>query len=355
MLEAGNEGASFNYRLVLVGNSGVVHVGAHLYQAAKNLGLSVQFCDTTEAFYGLAWQRRWNWWLRGHRPSRLREFSEQVAQACHELRPKWILSTGLAPIEAWALEEMGKLGVQRMNYLTDDPWNPAHQAPWFLKALPQYDHVFTPRRANVGDLQRLGSPKVAYLPFAYAPELHFSESPTETDEQARFNYDVVFAGGADRDRVPWIAALIRAGFKVGLYGGYWERYPDTRGHTRGHADPKTLRKVIRGAKVALCLVRRANRDGHCMRTFEVPAIGACMLAEDTEEHREIFGADGKAIVYFRSISEMVERLRWLLDHGEERQRLARAAHRLVINGQHSYKDRLLTMLNLAGSQNVNEQ
>jgi spore maturation protein CgeB len=176
--------------------------------------------------------------------------------------------------------------------------------------------------------------------------------PTEADEQARFNCDVVFAGGADRDRIPYITALIRAGFHVSLYGGYWERYSETKAYTRGHADPQTLRKTIGGAKVALCLVRRANRDGHCMRTFEVPAIGACMLTEDTEEHREIFGADGKAIIYFRSISEMIERLRWLLDHDEERQRLAQAAHRLIVNGQHTYKDRLLAMLSLAGSHNV---
>jgi spore maturation protein CgeB len=108
--------------------------------------------------------------------------------------------------------------------------------------------------------------------------------------------------------------------------------------------------AISTAKVALCLVRRANRDGHVMRTFEVPAIGACMLTEDTEEHREIFGEEGKAVVYFRPILEMIEKLRWLLDHDDERQRLAEAAYRLIVNGRNTYKDRLLTMLELADNQ-----
>jgi hypothetical protein len=346
MSEAGLAAAD---TMVLVGNPGVVHIGSHLNHAAKILGLHVILADSTKAFTGSAWLVKFNWWLRGHRPSRLREFSEQVVKACREFRPSWMLSTGLAPVEPSALEAIGKLGVQRLNYLTDDPWNPAHRAPWFFEALPFYDHVFSPRCANLEDLRRLGCPKVSYLPFAYAPELHFPEFPASASEQACHTADVVFAGGADRDRVPLIAPLIRAGFKVGLYGGYWERFPETRAYTRGHADPQALRKAISTAKVALCLVRRANRDGHVMRTFEVPAIGACMLTEDTQEHREIFGEEWKAVVYFCTLDEMIEKLGWLLDHEDERRRLAEAAHALIVNGRHTYKDRLLCMLELTHS------
>ena len=98
-------------------------------------------------------------------------------------------------------------------------------------------------------------------------------------------------GGADRDRVPFIAALGAAGFSIALYGDHWDRFPETKPYDRGYADPQTLRQATAAAKIALCLVRRANRDGHVMRSFEIPAIGACMLVEDTEEHREIFGPD----------------------------------------------------------------
>jgi hypothetical protein len=41
---------------------------------------------------------------------------------------------------------------------------------------------------------------------------------------------------------------------------------------------------------------------------------------------------------------MVGRLRWLLDHDAERARLADAAHRLIVNGKHTYRDRLEMML-----------
>jgi spore maturation protein CgeB len=138
--------------------------------------------------------------------------------------------------------------------------------------------------------------------------------------------------------------LIQAGFDVALYGGYWERYPSTAPFARGYADLPTLRKAIGAAKVALCLVRRANRDGHCMRSFEVPAIGACMLTEDTVEHREIFGEDGRAVVYFHTRDEMVDKLRWLLAHDEERRRLADAARLLITAGGNTYRDRVEAML-----------
>ena len=68
----------------------------------------------------------------------------------------------------------------------------------------------------------------------------------------------------------------------------------------------------------LCLVRRANRDGQVMRSYEAAAIGSCMLVEDTPEHRELFGPDGEAVVYFETIDDMLRRLQLLLDAPDER-------------------------------------
>lgn len=333
-----------NQQLLIVGNPNEIHVGAHLLHAAQSLRLPVQLCDVNNAYAAYWLVAKYNWWIYGHRPASLTKFSTQVIEHCEQFRPQWLLSTGICPLAEWALTKIGQLGVRRINFLTDDPWNPVHRASWFMKALPLYDQVFSPRKANLIDLQHLGCREISFLPFAYAPELHYPEIVSEEDEKRHFAADVVFAGGADTDRVDYLVALIRTGFNVALYGGYWNRCAGTKAVWRGHADPPTLRKAINGAKVALCLVRRANRDGHVMRTFEVPAVGTCMLTEDTQEHREIFGEEGQAVVYFRTKSEMVEKLRWLLDHDDERKRLAAAAHVLITNGRNTYKDRLISML-----------
>jgi spore maturation protein CgeB len=151
-----------------------------------------------------------------------------------------------------------------------------------------------------------------------------------------------------------MAALADAGFNVGLYGGYWDRFSETRLLSRGLASVDVLRKAIASCKVALCLVRRANRDGHVMRTFEVPAVGACMLTEDTPEHREIFGRDGQHVVYFKNLEDIVDRCRWLLTHPDDANRLRLSAHRLITNGSNTYGDRLDQMLEIITGKSIIE-
>jgi spore maturation protein CgeB len=129
-----------------------------------------------------------------------------------------------------------------------------------------------------------------------------------------------------------------------VYGGYWHKRAISGAHARGIADVATLRRATSAASVTLCLVRRANRDGHVMRSFEIPACGGCMLADDTPEHQSIFGPEGETVTYFQTAEEMVEKARWLLGHQRARSRLASAAHALVRSGDHSYAQRLRTML-----------
>ena len=332
-------------KIIIVGGNGGTNVADALVKAAKFLNLDIGSFDIKSAYHAPKLVNQINWYLRGKYPSKLHWFSNQILQKCSQEQPKWLLTTGIAPVNFQALQKMRNLGIQCLNFLTDDPWNPAHYPPWFFKSLPYYDVVFTPRRGNINDLKKIGCQDVRYLPFGYDRDLFYPETPVDTEKE-QYIADVMFAGGADRDRVPYINALIQAGMKLNLYGTYWERFPETKSYTCGQADVRTLRLAISTAKISLCLVRKANRDGNCMRTFEVPAVGGCMLTEDTEEHREIFGEEGKAVVYFQTIPEMVEKARWLLSHDEERKRLATAAHLLITQGHHTYRDRLQTMLEL---------
>ena len=53
---------------------------------------------------------------------------------------------------------------------------------------------------------------------------------------------------------------------------------------RGFADLATQRRETARAKCVLGLVREANRDGHSMRTHEVPAMRGLLLAQRTPQH-----------------------------------------------------------------------
>ena len=330
-------------RVLIVGNAEVTHVGRHFAVACESLGIAHRLCDTAPAFEASAWRRRFDWWVRGRRPTRLRAFSQAVVAAAREFAPDVLLTTGIAPVDDVALKAIGRAGVTRVNFLTDDPWNPAHRAKWFLRALPNYDRVFSPRRANMMDIAALVT-ATEYLPFAYAPDIHFVEEATSDAERQEYDADVMFAGGADEDRVRMLAPLVQAGLGVALYGGYWNRYGGTRASARGHLDPAGLRRATVMGRVAVCLVRRANRDGHAMRSYEAPAMRGCLMVERTDDHMALFGQEGEAVLYFDGPDELVRKTQWLLALPDVRADMAARGNSLVTSARHRYQDRLESLL-----------
>lgn len=326
--------------LAIVGNAGGANVGDSLRRAALAEGGGAIFFDALEASEGPRAVRALMWRL-GRRPPRLSQFSSVVCRSCEREQPAVLLTTGAAPVEARDLAKISDAGVITVNFSTDDPWNRRSRADWFLRALVRYDVVFTPRRANVADLERLGCRDVRYLPFAYDPALVRPSSPLATGP------DVLFVGGADPERATFIHQLRRSGVRVALVGDYWDRFPETRPLALGHKPPEEVAALTMAAKVNLCLVRRANRDGHVMRSFEIGALGGCALVEDTDEHRDIFGPDGENVRYFSTASDAGRIAASLLADEAERSRLKSSLLRHIRGGPHTYSDRLATMLSVA--------
>ena len=331
-------------KVLIVGNPRETHVGRHFLKGADAAGIDAQIMDLQAAYEGPRWLKSLCWHLLGKRPQRLARFSRDVLQRCLHWKPDLVLSTGLAPLSAAALAHLRRLGISTANFLTDDPWNPQHRTPSFMRALPLYDHVFSPRRANLAELNALQGPQVHYLPFAYAPEIHFAPEPMAPAERQHWASEVLFIGGADAERATVLRPLVDRGFKLGLWGGYWDRMSDFKALAKGHADEDAFRRLVVSAGVNLCLVRQANRDGHSMRTFELAAVGGCLAVEDTVEHREIFGQEGECVCYFSSIAELLALTSKLLADSAERQRLATAVRSHIVDGgRHTYAARLETI------------
>jgi spore maturation protein CgeB len=340
---SGDRSAPFAAKLALLGKSSGTHIGGSLARAATKLGIQSIWLDADKASSGPRLLRSLFWHLGGRRPLYLNQFSYELLKTCTRAMPEVLVATGMAPLTKSTLRALRKLGIVSVNYSTDDPWNPAMRSNWHLRALPYYDLICTPRRSNVSDFRRLGCARVHYLPFGYDETL-FPSSVQSNDIHA---YDVLFVGGADPDRAAFMTKFMRHGPPVALAGAYWERYPAFRAYALGTKSPEVIRAATAAAKVNLCLVRRSNRDGHVMRSFEIGAAGGCMLAEDTDEHREIFGPEGEAVIYFRHPEEAGLRARALVCNLSERTRLAASLHRRIIDGDHTYAHRLTTMLGIA--------
>ena len=333
-------------RLALLGAAGGTHIGGSLARSAGKLGIRSIWFDANKAFDGSRMLRSLSWHFADRRPIRLNRFSKHIVKSCARAKPEVVIATGMAPLTESALHQLRRRGVVCVNYSTDDPWNPALRSRWHLRALPAYDLVFTPRRSNLDDFRRLGCPNVHYLPFGYDESLF---TPLECSDSTPV-HEILFVGGADPDRAAFVSEFMRYGPPVAVAGGYWERYPALRPFALGSRSPEVIRALTAAAKVNLCLVRRANRDGHVMRSFEIAAAGGCMLAEDTEEHREFFGPDGDAVVYFRNPQEAAQRAHTLLSDSSERERLTSCLHHRIVDGAHTYTHRLATMFKVASEQ-----
>ncbi len=328
-------------RILLLGQDGQTNIGGSYLRAAKSLGHDVKLVDVRQAFAAPRLVRAFYWHVLGHRPVHLKRFGQQVVDTCKTWRPDLVLAISLAPMRAEELKQLAALVIRRFIFLTDDPWSSSHNSRWLLEALPHYDVVLNPRRLCRDDLKNLGCRRVEELFFAFDESIAYPPTPPPP-----LANDVVFVGTGDADRVPFISAINQMGVNFALYGSMWDDRPETRGLAKPYASPDAMRNILASSRLALCLGRRANRDGLAMRTFEIPAIGTAMVTEDTDEHRAIFGPELETVAYFRTPAELQQKIRLLLADEPLRLKLAQAARALMITGRHSYKDRLESILTL---------
>lgn len=289
--------------------------------------------------------------LSGRRPLSYWNLNRRFVEAARQFKPDLVLITKglyLNPLTLRSIKEDTKALL--VNYATDDPFNAVVSTSFVKKSISIYDLYACTKTAIIEDVRKAGCSKPVYIPFAYKPQHHFVEKAATSEELTHFASDVAFIGGCDRDRAPMIHAMLQSipNLNVHLYGGFWDRYPAFRRYYRGFVIGRAYRLAIGGAKIVLNLVRRANRDGHVMRTFEVPACGGFMLADRTEEHLAILQEDLEA-VYFSSNDEMIDKLRYYLRHDSERERIARAGYQRITSGGNTYRDRLETILRMAYS------
>lgn len=331
--------------IVIVGGVGGTNLGESLRRGAP-AGYEVTLVDQAAAMSRNRLVQRVFWHLGGHRPVHLSSFSRRVVGVCEEQRASLLITTGAAPVTAQDLRSLRGMGVLTINFSTDDPFNPGMRAAWHLSALPHYDIVFTPRTSTIEELRTLGCKDVRYLPFGYDEQL-FAPVPAAEVQSVPVS-EVLFVGGADRDRANFFHEFLQSGLRPTLAGSYWERFPEVSGAVRiGQKPAAELRALTARAAVNLCLVRRANRDGHVMRSFEIPACGGFILAEDTEDHRAIFGPEGSCALYFATPADAADKARWALDRPEERRRIAHAALVRITEGKNRYADRLGAILTAA--------
>lgn len=120
-----------------------------------------------------------------------------------------------------------------------------------------------------------------------------------------------------------------------------ERFPEI--NNCGPVDfAKQAPLIYNGSKINIYVTPRAIRSGVPLRVLEMMACQGFVLVNYQEDLAREF-EDGKELVMYRSLEEMVEKIRYYLEHESERQQIARAGYEKVLR-EYNYAEKLRKIL-----------
>ncbi len=298
-------------------------------RAFRRMGHSVRTA-APENFFPL-WQRKALRLVRRLlEPALVREYTSALISEAKDLRPHLFFVFKGRYVSAEAVRAIGDLGAVTINFYPDVSFL-AH-GKYIPEALPVYDWVFTTKSFGVADMQRIvGARSVSFLPHGYDPETH---APVELDDEDRAKYecDVSFIGTWSPKKQKLLEHVRREmpSLRLRVWGAQWEQARPILGSSiegRGVLGREYAKAII-ASNINLAILSEARRgassgDLITSRTFQIPATGAFMLHERTDELLKYF-REGVECGCFGSDEEMVGKIAHYLDDDQERRTIAAA-------------------------------
>lgn len=244
------------------------------------------------------------------------------------------------------INEIKSRGIVIVNFNPDNPYNKVRASANDIirEGIPHYNYYFIWSKEICKRINHATkSNKAVYLPFAVDKSLiDFQPDFNHTN----FKYQVAFGANADKERIVQIQTLFKKDKTIlkdlFVFGSGWENFKDV--HSR-EIKGKDYFKTIAQSKINLNFLRKQNKGAHNLRTFEIPACGGFMLHEYSQEAMELFKADEQA-VYFLSIEECLDKIKFYLKHDEVRLKIAQNGYTQAIKYENSYEARVNKIIKL---------
>jgi spore maturation protein CgeB len=324
--------------VLYVGDAASWSTSRHRADALQRLGHAVTIVDPGKSVSKL---RKWGI---------ARKFHDLTGQACllgvvHKGLKSHVNALSQKPDLVWIdggeLISRRSLGLLKaltsyvVLYNVDDPTGErdANRFRQVKVCLPFYDLCVTVRQPTAVDMANLGAKRVLHVCRSYDEIEH---RPIDSRESAApdFTTDVVFVGTYMRNeaREKILRVLHEDGLKLSIWGGRWEKCADKElVATCWKSRPIVGREYVHavaGAKIALGMVSKGNRDEHTQRSLEIPYAGGLLCAERTSEHTSMF-KEGHEAVFWDSPEECIRVCRGLLLNEDKRRAIVAAGMRRV--------------------------
>lgn len=167
------------------------------------------------------------------------------------------------------------------------------------------------------------------------------------------NIDISFVGAVSADhqqRVAQLEAVART-YDLKLYGSGLHTLPASSPLHRcyqGEVWGVEMYQVLRASRVTLnSHIDMAAREAGNMRLFEATGVGSFLLTDDKDNLPDLF-EPGREVGVWKSVEDCLLQIKAAFDNEERRQAVARAGQARTM-AQHTYRQRVQTLLQLAAN------
>jgi spore maturation protein CgeB len=205
-----------------------------------------------------------------------------------------------------------------------------------------FDYIFAKDQQLVNLLRRYtGLKQVHYLPEACNPSVHQPRSLTE-QEQETFGCEVTTAATLYYFRSKILEAI--SDFDLKIWGGLPRYYdgPLRERHMGRGVYTREKAACFNAAKIVINTLHPMEVGGLNARAFEIAGCGGFQLITEADAVVRHF-EPGREIETFHDLKELREKVRYYLDHEEDRCAIAQAGLRRA-HTEHTYTNRLKEIL-----------
>jgi spore maturation protein CgeB len=315
--------------------------------ALRRLGHSVHIIDECH-YVSTTWRSTPARVIRKlFRPILVRELLLEAQRLADTFKPHWLFVFKGNSVLPEVITLCKRRGVRSVNFYPDVSF--VVHGRYLPKALPLYDHIFTTKSWGIADMQsQLGVKSISYLEHGFDPDIH-RPLPLSDEDRQTYACDVVFIGTWSPKKEDLIGSLRKKmpQATIKIWGNQWEksRTPELCPCVMG-ADVigDEYAKALLGGSIALGLLSEKRKgassgDQTTSRTFNIPACGAFMLHERTQEALRYF-LEGEEAAFFASPDELARQVAHYLGHPQQRERVARAGRQRCLLAGYSLDNRM---------------
>ncbi len=209
--------------------------------------------------------------------------------------------------------------------------------------LSSYDALFTKDRFIERFMRDKLKMNAIYLPECYNPHYHVRPDIPKPEAERKTDIDVLVIGSVYPYRSVFLDRLVAAGVNLTICGsrygyvsGAWENR-----FAGEYVVGARKAELIYGSKIVLNIMYYGEVESVNVKFFEILGCEGFQICDWKPVLPDLATPD-REVVTFKTVDEVVDKIRYYLDHDEERWTIARAGYERA-RREHTYEHRFARM------------